>query len=246
MLVTSMNASASATSTPTPNTDTSFLANLFHQHDDTSPLAILPIVSLAISRDTSGANNAGDIVFGELPTSNNSLINITSLIAIPMSLSNFSDPNGIVYDDASMQYIIPIDGIYATNTAARIFNFNATSPFHMVISTSDTAIALPPSFASAVNGMFIPPGFLASDNATYYVHCDSVAPGLNIVIKNQPFLINPMDMKRHASQSLCISSVTAGSASHYVLGDSFLRNVLLALDFRSNTLSLSPRPYYRS
>lgn len=241
-----MNASASAILAPTHNADTSFLANLFHQHDDTSPLEILPTVSLAISRDTSGANNAGDLVFGDLPTPNNSLINITSFIAIPISLSNFSDPNGIVYDDASMQYAIPIDGIYATNDAAQIFNFNATSPFHMAISTSDTAISLPPSFASAVNGMFIPPGFLASDNATYYVHCDSLAPGLNIVIKNQTFLINPMDMKRHVSQSLCVSSVTVGSANRYVLGDLFLRNVLLALDFRSNTLRLSPRPYYRS
>jgi hypothetical protein len=248
-LATPTNGSASSqtTSTPTNTSDISFLANLFHQHDDTNPLYVVPIISLAISRDTSGVNNAGQILLGGvLPTINDSVVNASTLVTIPISLSNLSDPDGIVYDDASMQYTVPIDGITATTTGTQKFNFSSTSTYHMIISTSETFISLPPSFASAVNGMFIPPGFLAYENSTYYVHCDAVAPSVNFVIKGQPFLINPMDMKRHASQSLCISSVTAGSNDHYVLGDLFLRNVLLEFDFRSDTLSLSPRPYYRS
>lgn len=244
---TNSSASATTASTPTPTTDISFLANLFHQHDVTSSLYILPIVNLAISRDTSGVNNAGEILFGgSFSTINDSLVNISSPVTIPMSFSNFSGPDGTVYDDASMRYTVPIDSIFAMNAGIQPFHFNATSGYQMVISTSDTAISLPPSLASAVNGMFIPPGFLAADNSTYYVHCDSVAPSVNFGIKNQTFFINPIDMKRHASQSLCISSVTASSGSHYVLGDLFLRNVLLELDFRSNTLSLFPRPDYGS
>ena len=118
--------------------------------------------------------------------------------------------------------------------------------YQMFISTSDTVISLPPLLASAVNSLFIPPGFLAADKSTYYVHCDSIAPRLEFVISNQTLLINPVDLKRHASQTLCVSSITANSHGHYVLGDLFLRNVLLTLDFRSNTLGLSSRPYYRS
>ena len=142
-----------------------------------------------------------------------------------------------------MQYTIPISTVSATNTYLQEFQFNAAAAFHMSISTSDTAISLPPSLASAVNSLFIPPGFVAADN---YVHCDSIAPRLEFVINNQTFLINPVDLKRHASQTLCISSITANSHGQYVLGDLFLRNVLLTLDFRSHTLNFSPRPYYRS
>ena len=60
----------------------------------------------------------------------------------------------------------------------------------MYISTSNTAISLPPSLASAVNSMFVPPGFLASDNSTFYLHCNATAPSLNFVINNLTFLIN--------------------------------------------------------
>ena len=103
----------------------------------------------------------------------------------------------------------------------------------MNISTSNTAISLPPSLASAVNSMFVPLGFLASDNSTFYLHCNATATSLNFVINNLTFLINAVNLKRHASQSLCISSVTADSDGHYVLDDPFLRNVLLAFDFKA-------------
>ena len=66
------------------------------------------------------------------------------------------------------------------------------------------------------------------------------------MIDNLTFLINAVDLKRRASQSLCISSVTADSDGHYVLGDLFLRNVLLAFDFKAGNLWLAPRPYYES
>ena len=236
----------SATSTPTSSNNASFLANLFQQHGSTSPLRILPIISLAISRDASGINNAGDILFGGFLGSNNTFVNASSCSTFPISLSGLEDATGGVYDDASMQYTIPISTISATNTDLQEFHFDATAGYHMSISTSDTVISLPPSVASAVNSLFIPPGFLAADNSTYYVQCNSIAPRLEFAISNHTFLINPVDLKRHASQTLCVSSIAANSHGHYVLGDLFLRNVLLTLDFRSNTLGLSSRPYYRS
>jgi hypothetical protein len=236
----------SATSKPTSSNNASFLANLFQQHDSTSPLRILPIISLAISRDASGINNACEVLIGGFLNSNNTLVNTSSCSTFPISLSSLDDATGGVYADTSMQYTIPITTISARNTDLQEFHINATAAYHMSISTSDTVISLPPSLASAVNSLFIPPGFLAANNSTYYVQCDSIAPRLEFVIGNHTFLINPVDLKRHTSQTLCVSSITANSHGHYVLGDLFLRNVLLTLDFRSNTLSLSPRPYYRS
>ncbi len=86
--------------------------------------------------------------------------------------------------------------------------------------------------------MFVPPGFLAGDNSIFYLHCYTTAPSLTFVIINLTFLINAVDSKRHAYQSLCISSVTADSDGHYVLGDLFLRNVRLAFDFKASNLWL--------
>ena len=78
--------------------------------------------------------------------------------------------------------------------------------------------------------MFVPLGFLAGDNSTFYLHCNVTALSLNFVINSLTFLINAVDSKRHASQSLCISSVTADSDGHYMLGELFLRNVRLAFE----------------
>ena len=103
-----------------------------------------------------------------------------------------------------------------------------------------------PSLASTVNSMFVPLGFLASDNSTFYLHCNTTALSLNFVINNLTFLINAVDLKRHASQPLCISLVTADFNGHYVLGDLFLRNVLLTFDFKASNFWLAPRPYYES
>ena len=153
-----------------------------------------------------------------------------------MAFSNFIGINGIVYDDTSMQYIASIDNIYPANISILGFKFNPTSAFYMYTSTSNTAISLLQSLASAVNSMFVPPGFLASDNSTFYLHCNATAPSLNFVINNLTFLINAMDFRRHASQLLCISSVTAHFDGHHVLGDLFLHYVLLAFDFKASNL----------
>ena len=53
-------------------------------------------------------------------------------------------------------------------------------------------------------------------------------------------------MKRHISQSLCVSMIAAGAGGRYVLGDLFLRNVLVVLDFRSENLIVVPREEYVS
>jgi hypothetical protein len=113
MLATS--AFSPATSSPTNQTYTSFFANLFHQHDDTSPIDILPIMTLAISRGSSGINNAGELAFGGYLGLNNSVVNAGQAVTVPMAFSNFTGINGIVYDDTSMQYIVSIDNIYAAN-----------------------------------------------------------------------------------------------------------------------------------
>ena len=200
-------------------------------------------MTLAISRGSSGISNAGELTFGSCLALNNSVINAGQAVTVLMAFSNFTGINKIIYDDASLQYIVSIDNIYAANIGIPGFQFNPTSAFYMYILTSNTAISLPLSLASAVNGMFVPPGFLASDNSTFYLRCNAPAPSLNFVINNLTFLINAVDLKRHASQSLCISSVTADVDSHYVLGGLFPRNVLLAFDFKASNLWLAPRPY---
>lgn len=60
------------------------------------------------------------------------------------------------------------------------------------------------------------------------------------------FLINAVDLKMHACQSVCISSATADYDGHCVLGDLFLRNVLITFDFKASNPWLAPRPYYES
>ena len=193
MLATS--AVSSTTSSPANQTYTSFLANLFHQRDDTSPTDILLIMTLAISRGSSGINNAGELAFGGYLSLNNSVVNAGQAVTVLMAFSNFTSLNGVVYDDTSMQYIVSVDNIYAANIGIAGFQFNPISAFYMYIPQSNTAISLPPSLASAVNSMFVPPGFLASDNSTFYLHRNATVPSLNFVINNLTFLINAVDLR---------------------------------------------------
>lgn len=154
-----------------------------------------------------------------------------------------------------MQYTITVSGLTAQNATSGFsaLLFNATNgsssaffPQYFFVSTSDTVISLPPYLTAQINGMFDPPGIPAEDGQTHYVYCDAVAPSLSLIIKGASFPVNPLDLKRHASNNLCISTITADLDGTYVLGDAFLRNVLLVLDFRSTAMYLASRPHYTS
>ena len=89
----------------------------------------------------------------------------------------------------------------------------SNSTLHQHFTCTSQPAILPPSLASVVNSILVPPGFLASENLTY-LHCNGIASCLNSVINNVTFLINAVDLKMHASQSLCIGSVMADSDGH--------------------------------
>ena len=231
----------------------SFLANLFHQNNNTASDQITPIIGLAISRDASGVNNAGYLTIGNWANPLNPDVNITNeaILGFPLSVSNYSGTSQI-YNDTSMQYTLLVTGLTSHNATfdlVAILNNNTNTsyfPQTFYLSTSETVISLPPPLAALINGMFDPPGISAGDNESYYVHCDALVPDFGLKFGNTTFVINPQDLKRHSSNSLCISTITADLNGHYVLGDVFLRNVLLVLDFESKELILASRPYYAS
>jgi hypothetical protein len=246
---------------PDGSNNSSFLANLFHQHDDTATEQITPVIGLAISRDTSGVNNAGTLIFGGSTIGLVVMINATIDTTIPISTSSFSG-SGYVFNDTSMQYAITVSSLAAqnatfnfntlltngTNSTSSTHSTNSTSPFpeKFYLSTSDTVISLAPDLAAQINGMFDPPAIPSGDNQTYYVQCNAIAPDLSLTINNTTFAINPLDLQRHASNGLCISTITANLDGQYVLGDAFLRNVFVVLDFRTKVMHLGSRPYYES
>jgi hypothetical protein len=237
--------------------NSSFLANLFHRHDDTAAEQITPVFGLAISRDTSGFNNAGTLLFGGSTTSLAAEINATidTTMGFAISTSSFSG-SGSVFFDTLMQYVITVSSLTAQN-ATYEFNTlltngtngtNSTSPIpeKFYLSTSDIFISLAPDLAAQINGMFDPPAIPAGDNQTYYVECSAIAPNLSFTLNNSTFAINPLDLQRHASNSVCVSTITADLDGYYVLGDAFLRNVLIVLEFETKVMHLGSRPCYES
>lgn len=105
-----------------------------------------------------------------------------------------------------------------------------------------------------MNQAFNPPA-VKQDDGSYTVNCDATPPAHAITINGTSFEINPLDMISVYGQdddgnNLCQTQFFAGGADPreqtYILGDTFLQNVVAVFDVGAAEMRFAPNSDYES
>jgi hypothetical protein len=163
---------------------------------------------------------------------------------------------------------VPVQGFTVSSTATPkymfytvniyAYIFNGTSPVtgsgkHAILDSGTTLNYLPTALADAYNARFVPPAVFSADAGVYYVDCDAKVPSFAVQIGGKKFTIDAKDQILPSTgpdgKVQCISGTTDGGDpadpnSLYIMGDTFLHNVVATFNIKTEQISLSQRAKY--
>ena len=204
--------------------------------------------SLALSRDASdqspGAVSGGYLAIGGLPNIPHGKTFINTTI-------NVVGVNTMTNDSIYEYYSITIDGWAFSQDKYVRFNPRDTTMERPVLDSGSTVIVdsgtsliyAPEKVAQALAAQFDPPAQFDDSYGLFTVECDAQAPLFGVDIGKKIFYVNPVDMVLQESESLCIMGVQSNGGSFSVLGDVFLRNVLVVFDVGAAEMRFSAREF---
>jgi aspartyl protease len=169
--------------------------------------------SMAIERDAQGTAG-GYIAFGGLPP-----VNYTGDFAkTPIQVTNSPGFSG---SGTFLFYTMTPDGFsYGGKSVSQ------STPY--IVDSGTTLIYAESSLASAINRAFSPSA--RSSGGLYVVNCNAKAPSFGVTIGGTTFQVNPTDMILDNGDGTCISGVQDGGSGPYILGDVFMKNVVVVFD----------------
>jgi hypothetical protein len=149
-------------------------------------------------------------------------------------------PEGVTFQLPWAQApMIPAGDTYSRYTIPVKLDFTNSDQFgttNIIVDSGSTVSELPSDIAAAVNALFQPPGILGS-SGEYTVDCDATPPDFSVVIGGVSLAVSAEDMiYRGGSSSICISSIIGVDGDLFALGDSFLRNVVVVVDYEYELL----------
>nr|POE72328.1 putative aspartic-type endopeptidase [Quercus suber] len=127
-------------------------------------------------------------------------------------------------------------------------NANMPTDFPVIIDSGTTLIYLPVALAEAVNNAFNPPATYIEGEGIFEAQCDAIPPYLAVVIDGKTFEIDRRDL---LLTNLGVDGITGGCLTGvqpvdelYILGDSFLKNVVAVFDVGSSEMRFAAREPY--
>ncbi|KAE8143530.1 aspartic peptidase domain-containing protein [Aspergillus pseudotamarii] len=187
----------------------------------------LPTFSFAPERN--GSN--GYLAFGGIPPVNTT--GKTGSTAILSTQVTGTKPA----IDRNDYYTINVDGVTITNRSTRTSNPNSTHfpSFQPIVDTGNTLTLVPSDLAAAIAGSFNPPATFIKDDNLYEVPCNATAPKLDFAIGGVNFTMSPADLimqtlKDSETQMCPVGVQSGGGQLGYILGGTFLNNVLSTYD----------------
>ncbi|KAH8816033.1 aspartic peptidase domain-containing protein [Xylogone sp. PMI_703] len=195
---------------------------------------VADLFSLVILRNKKGP--AGYLSFGGLPPIKFKQ-NFTSTPILITHMPRYPE----TYDF----YTINTQGIYLDGIKLP----RSGDDVQYIVDSGTTLAYLPTIIATAINAAFRPPAYYSFWYGIYVVNCNATAPKLSINISGTLLEINPVDMIFPAGtdefgQTLCVSGVTTGGSGPYILGDTFLKNVVSVFDVGAGMMRFAGRAYY--
>jgi hypothetical protein len=178
--------------------------------------------------------------------------------AVPYDASSWVETS-IVPISASVYtyYSINIDGFSITPPAAstatpRDYSAAAQS---IIVDSGTTLMYLPDAIAEYVASLFVPRATYNANSGLYLVSCQAAAPRVGVTVAGRTFFISNDDLMNRGSGAVggaaagagsgqCALAIqpTAGGAA--VLGDSWLKNVLVVFDLGENVVRIAGREVY--
>ncbi|OTA91764.1 hypothetical protein M434DRAFT_75704 [Hypoxylon sp. CO27-5] len=180
-----------------------------------------PILSFAMSRD----ENRSFIAFGGVPpvkTGEYTTVPIQKVTYL-VNLRSHITTDYFYYD-------IAIDSISWNSST---INQTATNLPHMLVDSGTTINLFPRNVAAAINNAYSPAG-QQEDSMVWSVPCDAVPPTLDIVIGGKAIRTHPSSMilpeTAAEGSNRCLSGIGAGQAGSYILGDTFMQEIVAVFD----------------
>ncbi|KAI1382743.1 acid protease [Hypoxylon trugodes] len=131
------------------------------------------------------------------------------------------------------------------------FHFGQTTvhgQYPFILDTATTLIYLPPDMADAVNAQFDPPAIYFGYYGSYFTNCDATPPSFGVQIGETIFWVNPKDLinteDRDPDTGLCQTGINNGGTGPYILGITFLTNVVVSMDVGSGQVGFWSHQFY--
>ncbi|KAI2611558.1 acid protease [Hypoxylon fragiforme] len=120
--------------------------------------------------------------------------------------------------------------------------------YPFVVDTATSLTYLPPDLAEEVNAQFDPPATYVWYYNAYFTECNAVPPRFGVQIEDTTFWVNPKDMlsqdERDPETGLCQTGIASGGDGPYILGVTFLTNVVVSMNIGSGLVEFWSHQYY--
>lgn len=108
-----------------------------------------------------------------------------------------------------------------------------------------------PGLADAILALYSPPPIYIADQGATFAPCNAKTPSLGVTIGGQTFWISPADMLMQTASvevdgvNYCLTGPQdGGDEGPYVLGDTFLNNVVAVFDIGASEMRFAPHENY--
>ncbi|KAK8134185.1 eukaryotic aspartyl protease [Apiospora sp. TS-2023a] len=130
----------------------------------------------------------------------------------------------------------------------KIGNTEISESYPLVLDSATTLAYLPPDVADTVNSHFRPAATYKWYYGSHFVPCNATPPIFSVMIGSSRFEINPVDMINHdvvdPKTGMCQTGVTSGRDGPYILGLTFLKNVVVGFDMAAGVIDVYSRTHY--
>ncbi|KAI1641962.1 acid protease [Daldinia loculata] len=133
-------------------------------------------------------------------------------------------------------------------TAFRFGGITTSGHYPFILDTATSLIYLPPDLAEIVNGKFDPPASYLWNYGAYFTSCDAIPPSFGVQIGGTTFWVNPKDLlnkeERDPLTNLCQTGIGNGGTGPYILGITFLTNVVAMMNIGSGNIEFWSHQFY--
>jgi hypothetical protein len=187
-----------------------------------------PTFSLAIQRD--GSSVGGYIAFGGLPPATTN----SSFSSTPIQILTAQGGSADTF------YTITPDSLVYTGAAAK-------NSAQYIVDSGTSLTYLPTAIAKKVAGLYSPKATFDSTQGAYFVSCTAKAPSFGVKIGGTTFTLDPKDLilqsQKDSTTGKCLTGLTDGGTGPYILGDTFLSNVVAVFDVGAAQMRFSAHKY---
>ncbi|KAF2482402.1 aspartic peptidase domain-containing protein [Neohortaea acidophila] len=201
-----------------------------------------PIFALALDRTPP---SGGLLSLGGLPSIPHSPIYITTPI---QSVGVYANSHIPVYE----YYTIVADGFALSNDSGVIFGpVNTTSPRKtplyeagdVIVDSGTSLLYAPNNVANAFAAAFDPPATLDDSTGLLNVACTGTPPIFGVSVGGKVFYVNPVDLIIEEDVDQCISGVQPSNGGLTILGDVWMKNVVVVHDIAAEVMGFMAREF---